>query len=379
MIAPGATLGMLGGGQLGRMFASEARRMGYDFVVADPDPLAPAAHYASHHLTLSWDDPTLPERLAERCVAVTTEWENVPAQLLAEIAEHVPVFPGAAAVGITQDRIREKSFLNRHGVPTVAWREVSHPEDAGEAFASLNASTAILKTARLGYDGKGQAVVSNATEAVQAAQRLGSSCILEQRITLACEVSVMVARSQDGTIATWPVTENVHRNGILHTSTVPAAVAPHLADTATTLARKIIAALDYVGVMGVEFFIATDGEVFVNELAPRPHNSGHWTIEGSVTSQFEQQVRILAGLPLGSTDLVTPTAMINLLGELWPEVGSPAWENALLVPHLRLHLYGKHQPRAGRKMGHLSATAADPAEALERVTRAWQKLQSRQA
>lgn len=374
MILPGATLGVLGGGQLGRMFAAEARRMGYRVVVLDPDPDAPAGQLADHHIARSWNDPEALTELAERCDAVTTEFENVPADVLRALAAHLPVRPRADAVATMQDRIEEKRFLNRIDVPTAEWapfRKGDAPEDAWHAIGGV---VGILKTARMGYDGKGQEIIVSCDELPAALVRLGSvPCILERRVTLEREISVMVARGADGTMATWPVAENVHRHGILHTSVVPAMIPAALAMEARSLAERIAERLDYVGVMGVECFVADGGALLVNELAPRPHNSGHWTLDLSVTSQFEQQVRTLTGLPLGSTETRAAVAMVNLLGDLWRN-GEPRWERALGMEGVRLHLYGKRAPRRGRKMGHLTATGATPALALECAQRAWAAL-----
>ncbi|MES2305967.1 MAG: 5-(carboxyamino)imidazole ribonucleotide synthase [Gemmatimonadota bacterium] len=376
MILPGATLGVLGGGQLGRMFTAEARRMGYRVIVLDPDPDAPAGQLADHHITRSWTDPEALAELSGMCQAVTTEFENVPADVLRALAAHIPVRPRADAVATTQDRIAEKRFLNSIDVPTAAWaafRKGDSPEDAWQA---TNAESAILKTARMGYDGKGQEIILGSSELPAALVRLGSvPCILERRVALEREISVMVARGADGRTITWPVAENVHRAGILHTSVVPAMIPDALAAEARSLAERIVTELDYVGVMGVECFIADGGQLLVNELAPRPHNSGHWTLDTAITSQFEQQVRALTGLPLGATETMAPVAMINLLGDLW-RYGEPRWARALALDGVKLHLYGKKTPRVGRKMGHLTVTAATPAMALHRAEEAWRSLTS---
>jgi len=374
MILPGATLGVLGGGQLGRMFTAEARRMGYRVVVLDPDPDAPAGQLADHHIARSWNDPEALTELAERCDAVTTEFENVPAEVLRALAAHLPVRPRADAVATMQDRIEEKRFLNGIDVPTAEWSPVRKGEAPEEAWQAIGGVAGILKTARLGYDGKGQEIIASCDELPAALVRLGSvPCILERRVVLEREISVMVARGADGKMATWPVAENVHRHGILHTSVVPAMIPEALALEARSLAERIAERLDYVGVMGVECFIADGGALLVNELAPRPHNSGHWTLDLSVTSQFEQQVRTLTGLPLGATDARAAVAMVNLLGDLWRN-GEPRWDRALAMEGVRLHLYGKRTPRRGRKMGHLTATGSTPAAALECAHRAWSAL-----
>jgi 5-(carboxyamino)imidazole ribonucleotide synthase len=374
VILPGATLGVLGGGQLGRMFTAEARRMGYRVVVLDPDPDAPAGQLADIHVAKPWTDAEALAEVGERCAVVTTEFENIPADVLRALAAHVPVHPRADAVATTQDRVVEKRFLNGRGIATAAWAAVQSADDIDAAWTAVGGVTAILKTARMGYDGKGQAAVASVQELAAAFRALGRvPCILEQRVTLEREISVMVARGADGEVVTWPVAENVHRNGILHTSVVRARIDSAIANQAQEAAIQIVNALEYIGVMGVECFIADGGKVLVNELAPRPHNSGHWTLDASAVSQFEQQVRCITGLPLGDTSALAPVAMINLLGDLWQD-GEPHWGRALAVPGVRLHLYGKREPRPGRKMGHMTAVAASASEALERVTAAWEAV-----
>lgn len=377
MIPPGSVVGMLGGGQLGRMFAAEAVRMGYRVVIVDPDPQAPAAIHAWRHLQRPWSDPEALQQLADLTAAITTEFENVPADSLRALAAHRPVRPNADAVAASQDRRSEKAFLNTARIETVAWGAVSGPTDLDRAWHAIGGRGGILKTARLGYDGKGQAVVNDRPGLSAAFDELGEvACILEERVSLAKEISVMVARGENGATATWPVGENIHRNGILHSTVVPARIEPEVALQAAAIAVEIVGALEYVGVMGVEFFITTDHQLLVNEIAPRPHNSGHWTLDASVTSQFEQQLRALTGIPLGETTQLTPVAMINLLGDLW-EGGEPAWNEALAVPGLRLHLYGKSEPRPGRKMGHLTVLADTPEAALTTATDAWHALTHR--
>ncbi len=348
--------------------------MGYRVVVLDPDPDAPAGQLADHHITRSWSDPEALAELARTCHAITTEFENVPADVLRALAAHVPVRPRADAVATTQDRLDEKRFLKSINVPTAEWHSFRRGDSPDPAWTAIGGVSGILKTARMGYDGKGQEIVASSAELRGALARVGAvPCILERRVALERELSVMVARGADGETATWPVAENVHHQGILHTSVVPADIPAELAAEASELARRIVAELDYVGVMGVELFIADGGRLLVNELAPRPHNSGHWTLDTSITSQFEQQVRALTGLPLGRTETLTPVAMINLLGDLWHR-GEPQWQRALAHPGVRLHLYGKKEPRIGRKMGHLTAMAVTPAEALALATAAWEAL-----
>ena len=356
MILPGATLGVLGGGQLGRMFTIRARTLGYHVIVLDPDAASPAGALADRHLCAPYDDRAALDELAQCCAAITTEFENVPAGVLDQLAERVRVSPPPRAVAIAQDRIREKRFLADCGFPTAEWRPLLSPSDLEEA-ATLGVQ-AILKTSRLGYDGKGQVAVNtvNGLAAAHAHVR-GVACVLERRLALECELSVVLARGRDGAIAAFPPAENIHRGGILETSTVPARVPAELARSAVELAAAVAAALDYVGVLGVELFVADGGRLYVNELAPRPHNSGHFTLDATVTDQFEQQVRALCGLPLGSPALLSPVTMINLLGDAWAG-GEPRWDEAFARPGVKLHLYGKREPRPNRKMGHLTCLAA---------------------
>ena len=373
MILPGATLGMLGGGQLGRMFTLRARAMGYRVMVLDPDPRSPAGLAADVHLHAPYDDPAALERLATECAAVSTEFENVPAAVLERLAARLPVRPSAAAVAVAQDRITEKSFLRDHGFATAEFRPVASKEDAARAHAELRGA-ALLKTSRLGYDGKGQARVTSADEAVAAFERFGGvPCILERMVPLDLEISVVLARGVDGQVAAFPPGENVHRNGILHTTTVPARIPAPLADEARALAGAVAEKLGYVGVLGVEMFVS-GGKLLVNELAPRPHNSGHWTQDAAQTDQFEQQVRTMCGLPLGAAELLRPVTMINILGDVWAR-GEPDWAAALAMPGVLLHLYGKAEPRPGRKMGHLNCYGATADEALEKAEEAWKELQ----
>jgi 5-(carboxyamino)imidazole ribonucleotide synthase len=363
VILPGATLGVLGGGQLGRMFVLQARTMGYHVVVLDPDPQSPAGRMADVHLRAGYADPRALEQLAATCAAVTTEFENVPAEALERLARSCRVRPPVKAVALAQDRISEKSFLERAGFSTAPFRPV---RDAGELQAALLEVKlpALLKTSRLGYDGKGQALVERPAEADAAFTRLGRvECVLEERLALETELSVVLARGDDGTMAAFPVGENRHRDGILETTVVPARVSPATADEARNTAERVARALDYVGVLGVELFVADGGTIYVNELAPRPHNSGHYTLDACSADQFEQQLRALCGLPLAQPRLLSPVAMVNLLGDLWQE-GEPRWAEVFSRPGVRLHLYGKAEPRPGRKMGHLNCLADDPDRAL---------------
>ncbi len=373
MIPPGQTLGLVGGGQLGRMFTLRAREMGYEVVVLEPDPLSPAGAVATRHIRSAYDDRAALEDLARSAAAVTTEFENVPAAALEYLSTHTVCRPSAAAVAICQDRITEKTFLRSAGLATADFEAVESIADLRRAWDRIGAP-AVLKTSRLGYDGKGQAVVTRYDEAEAAFERFRQvPCVLERRLALASEISVVLARGQDGSVAPFPVGENVHVGGILHTTVVPALVAPELATEAVHTAMAVANRLNYVGVMGVEMFVAEGGRIFVNELAPRPHNSGHYTMDACGVDQFEQQVRCLAGLPLGEPRLLSPICMVNLLGDRWAG-GEPNWAAALAIPGVRLHLYGKKEARLGRKMGHLNCLARSPGEALDVARQAFAVL-----
>lgn len=365
MILPPATLGILGGGQLGRMFAMAARTMGYRVMVLDPDPDSPAGALADIHLCAAYRDHAALEKMGRACAAVTTEFENVPADSLDFLAQFCPVRPGAAAVAVAQDRRREKTFLQSHGFATAPFAFVEKPADLAVAFQCIGAP-ALLKTARNGYDGKGQARVNSHAGLVAAFEQLGAApCVLEAWLPLQTEISVVAARGADGECAAFPAAENRHADGILDVSIAPAPVAAQLAEQALATATAIAAALDYCGVLAVEFFVLGDGQLLVNEIAPRPHNSGHYTLDACLTSQFEQQVRTLAGLPLGAPDLLRPVAMVNLLGDLWCDGREPPWDVVLSQPRAKLHLYGKQEARPGRKMGHFNVLAESAEAALE--------------
>jgi 5-(carboxyamino)imidazole ribonucleotide synthase len=344
-IVPPATIGVLGGGQLGRYTVMAARLMGYGTAVLEPDPAAPAGRVADVHLAAPYDDAAAIEQLAATCAVVTTEFENPPAAALERLARDIVVAPAASAVAVAQDRSAEKRFLRELGVPTAPWATGGEPAPGFPA---------IVKTARLGYDGKGQIGVGDDAELAAALETLGAECVVEQRVPLDVEISVLVARTAAGDTVTYPVAENHHVGGILDLTVVPARIAPARAAEAEALAVRIAEALDYVGVLAVELFVS-GGALLVNELAPRPHNSGHWTLDASVTSQFAQQVRAVCGLALGATELsgARAVAMVNLLGDRW-RGGEPNWAAALADPAARLHLYGKAEPRPGRKMGHLT-------------------------
>lgn len=374
-IAPGATLGVMGGGQLGRMFVHAAQQMGYFTAVLDPDAASPAGWVAHHHVEAPYLDEQGLAQLMQRSAAITTEFENVPAAALVTLGAHRPVAPAADAVAICQDRAKEKAHFVRCGVPC-ALHAVIENEDQ---LARVDASTllpGILKTARLGYDGKGQARVSNAHELAEAWHAMKRvPCVLEQRLDLAAEISVIVARGADGAVVHLPVQLNLHRDGILAVTTVPAQGIPaDLQQRAIDAATRVAASMEYVGVLCVEFFVLRNGDLVANEMAPRPHNSGHYSIDACDLSQFDLQVRTLTGAPLVQPRLHSAAVMLNLLGDLWFRRGAnesePDWAAVLALPGTHLHLYGKAQARPGRKMGHLTITAEDVSQARERALRA---------
>ncbi|MDR2837993.1 MAG: 5-(carboxyamino)imidazole ribonucleotide synthase [Azonexus sp.] len=367
MILPPATLGMLGGGQLGRFFVSAAHEMGYRVWVLDPDPNSPAGQIAERHLCAAYDDFAALDELAANSAAITTEFENVPASTLDYLAKFLPVRPSAAAVAICQNRIAEKTFLRDKGFPHGPFIAINHENDLKNAPPAL--FPAILKVARFGYDGKGQAIVNNVDDALRALARFqGEPCVLEQRLPLDYEVSVVLARDQNGQTAVFPTGENQHKNGILDISIVPARAAACLKSDAEDIAARIACELGYIGVMGIEFFVSRS-QLLVNEMAPRPHNSGHYTLDACVSSQFEQQVRALCNLPLGEARAHSAAVMVNLLGDLWyigEHYREPDWAALYAIPNLKLHLYGKHHARPGRKMGHFTVIG-DDAEAVQRT------------
>jgi 5-(carboxyamino)imidazole ribonucleotide synthase len=377
-LPPGSWLGVLGGGQLGRMFCAAAQDLGYRVCVLDPDPSSPAGRMADRHLQAAYLDIAALDAFAAQCAAITTEFENVPAAALERLAASRTVAPAAACVAIAQDRMAEKAYALGCGLAVAPYLEVRQAADLLAADAAL--FPGILKAARLGYDGKGQARVADRAQALAAFEALGGvPCVLEQRLALACELSAIVARDADGGCVAFPVAENVHRDGILARSIVPARVSQDIAWRATDAAGRLAQAMGYVGVLCVEFFLLDDGRLLVNEMAPRPHNSGHWSLDGCLTSQFEQQVRVLAGLPLGATRQLEPAVMINLLGDLWfagpgAAAREPDWAAVLAHPDARLHLYGKEQPRPGRKMGHLTVLASASVEQALHETLALERL-----
>jgi 5-(carboxyamino)imidazole ribonucleotide synthase len=368
---------MLGGGQLGKYTVAAANAMGYRTIVVDPDPAAPARVVADEHVVAGFDDSAAIDRLASACAVVTTEFENAPAESLRRLAASTVVAPGADAVAVAQDRIVEKTTLRGGGAAVGPFAPLPHDAEPATVAAARQVATngAIVKTARFGYDGKGQVRITHGDELDAARRELGDvDIIVESLLSLDVELSVVVARTVDGQIATWEVTENIHVDGILDVSIAPARVPETLRSQARDLAVGVATTLDYVGVMGVEMFVV-DGELLVNEIAPRPHNSGHWTLDASVTSQFEQQVRSVCGVGLGDTTMTAPSvAMVNLLGDLWfgeptgeARVAEPRWVRALSDPAATLHLYGKREPRRARKMGHVTVTADDPETAARRA------------
>lgn len=357
MILPGATLGMLGGGQLGRMFTTAAQTMGYNVIVLDPDTNSPAGIIAEQHICAKYTDEAALSQLAGLCDAITTEFENIPASTLAFLESKTVVHPSSKALAATQNRINEKQFIASLGIPVAPFVAIRTTTDIDKADETI-IFPAILKVASFGYDGKGQVVCLTKEDVYAAFESLNQvECVLEQRINLEREVSTVLARSQSGEVSNFPVAENVHVNGILHSTTVPSQIAQSQAETAIQMADKIANNLAYVGVMAVEFFVSKEGNILVNEIAPRPHNSGHFTLDACETSQFEQQVRMLCGLPSGNCKLTSPVVMINILGDVWGR-SVPHWDTLLSKPANNLHLYGKKEARVGRKMGHFNVLAS---------------------
>ncbi|CAM3781224.1 5-(carboxyamino)imidazole ribonucleotide synthase [Polynucleobacter antarcticus] len=363
-ILPGSYLGILGGGQLGRMFTQAAQAMGYKVCVLDPDPDSPAGSLAEKFIKADYTDSVALKQMAALCQSVSTEFENVPAQAL-DALEALGAFvaPRSSCVSIAQNRVAEKKFLAAWKAETnigpAPYAVIEH--DADIAHVPNDLFPGILKTARMGYDGKGQITVYELTELAAAWAELGKvPCVLEKRMDLDFEVSALVVRGYDDAVVAYPVSQNIHRDGILHTSTVPApSLKPAQEKKIIEAAKALIRKIDYVGVLCVEFFVLKNGDIVANEIAPRPHNSGHYTMDACVTGQFEQQVRSMARLPLGDTRLLAPVSMLNLLGDLWFDDNlstsqEPAWNQVLSHPDAKLHLYGKSDPRIGRKMGHIN-------------------------
>ena len=372
IILPPGMLGMLGGGQLGRFFVIAAHEMGYRVTVLDPDKNSPAGKIADVHLCAAYDDAVALKTMAETCQAITTEFENVPASTLENLAQTRTVRPSAKAVSIAQHRVLEKQFIRDAGIPVAPFVVVNAasdlPADADAIYP------AILKVARFGYDGKGQARVANQAQAQAALEAVkGEQCVLEKMLSLDYEVSVVLARDAQGNFSAYPLAENSHLNGILDVSIVPARAPKTIQDQARQLAIKIAEKLEYVGVLAVEFFVS-NGELLANEVAPRPHNSGHYTIDANVTNQFEQQLRALVGLPLGDSRLHSQAVMVNILGDIWKNGAEPAWDKIFARSELKLHLYGKHEPRPGRKMGHYTVIGADQETVIVNAIKAREEL-----
>ena len=368
-ILPGGIIGVLGSGQLGRMFAMAARRMGYMVHTFSPETDTPAGQVSDLEITASYDDLGALRAFARGVHVVTFEFENIPVATVEAVAELVPVRPSGFVLHTTQHRVREKTFLARAGFPVTPFRHIRSLAELRAGVDDLGLP-AVLKTAGFGYDGKGQSKIVSPDECEKAFSALGGQeAILEAFVDFEREVSVVAARGLDGSKINYGVIENVHLNHILDCSMAPAAVSPEVERTATEIAESLLEQLGVVGVLCVEFFVGRNGTLYVNELAPRPHNSGHLTIDACVTSQFEQQLRAVCGFPLGATDLLAPAAMVNLLGDLWQQ-GEPDWRAACAFPHVKLHLYGKRQPRRGRKMGHLTARGATTGEAAKLARRA---------
>jgi len=372
-ILPGSTVGVFGGGQLGRMFAIAARKMGYRVHTFSPDSDLPANQLADVEVVASFDDLDAVRSFAKNVDVITTEFENVPSRALKVAEELKPVRPSSHALRISQHRVREKTFLRDAGFPVTPFVQVRTRADLDAGIKQFG-YPAVLKLASFGYDGKGQWKISMPSDADTAFRAAGGqNSVLEKFVKFEKEVSVIAARGTDGDFRPYDLFENCHKHKILHTAFAPAAVTDALAKRAVEIARGIFEKLDVIGVLCVEFFVTTEGELLINEIAPRPHNSGHLTFDAAITSQFEQQLRSVCGLPLGETRLYRPAAMINILGDAWAS-GVPNWAAALASGKVKLHLYGKDEPRPGRKMGHLTATGDTPQQALDLVTKAFEAL-----
>ena len=372
-ILPGATIGCLGGGQLGRMMGLAARSMGYDLQVLDPDPACSARPIASCTITASFADVAAASALASQCDVVTLEIEQIHPDVLDAAAQHAPVRPGRNAVYIIQDRLRQKQWLEREAFPLGKFAAATSADDIADAVNSFG--RCIAKSTLGGYDGRGQVRLADAAGARDAWRDLGErECVVEQHVAIDYELSVLVARRPGGETAVYPPSRNHHTSGILTWAVIPAQIGDDVSARAQQLASDIAARIGIVGLLAVECFVTTSGELLVNELAPRPHNTYHHSERAFATSQFEQLVRAVCDLPLGSTELLAPSAIVNLLGEVWLQPTAPDITSALLVPSSRLHLYGKASARAGRKMGHLSATGEDAQQAVDRVLESYRRL-----
>lgn len=372
-VLPGATIGLIGGGQLGRMFAIAARRMGYRVHTLEPAPDSPAGQVSDREFTAAYDDIQALEEFARSVDVITFEFENIPAASLERVAALRPVYPRPEVLHICQNRAREKEFLRSRHFPVADYRVVNSAAEAAAEAAAMG-FPCVLKTADFGYDGKGQSKLESAAEAAEAWARLAAPrAVVEEWVDFRCEISVVCARDTSGRVECFPASENLHRNHILHRSIVPARIDPSTAREAELLAVRIVRALDVVGLLAVEFFVRRDGTLVVNELAPRPHNSGHFSFDACLTSQFEQQLRAVCGLPLGSPQLLSPVVMVNLLGDAWAE-GEPDWAALLSDPDVKLHLYGKSETRPGRKMGHFCVLKPTVEQAMEAAAEAEARL-----
>jgi 5-(carboxyamino)imidazole ribonucleotide synthase len=369
-ILPGSTLGVLGGGQLGRMFCLAASTMGYRTVVLDPDPMCGAAMIADVHIKANYNDESALREIAEQCDAITLEFENIPSDSVRYITEKTTVYPVAESLEIAQNRNLEKQFAQKAGLQPVPYFAVQQESDLLNAADEIG-FPCILKSNTLGYDGKGQYVVNSTDELIKAYDDVGKvDCVLEKQVAIKCEVSAIVARNAAAEVASFPVSENQHRNGILHMSIVPARVSDEITQLAIDNASILADALSYIGILAVEFFVSEDDVLYFNEMAPRPHNSGHYTKDACVTSQFEQQVRMMCGLTPGDTRLMSPVVMVNMLGDLW----LPDWNELFAQNNIKLHLYGKTDARAGRKMGHFNVLAEDVESAIDAAEAVFSKL-----
>lgn len=369
-------LGILGGGQLGRYFTQAAQDLGYSVCVLDPDLQSPAGQIAQTFIQADYLDPAALKQMAQTCVAISTEFENVPAKALDTLMDNgCFVAPLSHAVSIAQNRKAEKEFLSECAkltqIPPAPYHPISSSQDCNRVSKGI--FPAILKTTRLGYDGKGQKTVLTPEDLIAAWMDLGQvDCVLEKRLPLSFEVSAIVARTLEDEVTVFPIAQNIHRNGILHLSIVPApSITQNQSSQIVDATKTIVRQLNYVGVLCIEFFVTQDGQLIVNEIAPRPHNSGHHTLDSCFTSQFEQQVRTLAKLPLGNTDLISPVVMLNLLGDIWlgenGEIITPKWDEILALSTAKLHLYGKSEPKPGRKMGHINFLSENQETALEQA------------
>lgn len=366
---PGSTIGLMGGGQLGRMFAIAARQMGYRIHVFTPEQNSPAGQLADRATIADYADEEAVREFARAIDLLTFEFENIPSSTVAWCEAHCEIRPHGRILQTAQNRWREKDFLSAAGIPVAPYRKISSRAQLATALEEIG-TPSILKSAAFGYDGKGQQLIREAGDIDKLwSDRASDELILERAIGFEKEISAIVVRRGDGAVATFPICENVHREHILDVTIIPARIDERIHEMAAEMARSIAEQLELVGILAVEMFLKPDGRILVNELAPRPHNSGHGTIEGCVTSQFEQHVRAVCGLPLGSTEVVRPSAMANLLGEIW-NGRQPQWDAALSVPGVHLHLYGKAEPRPRRKMGHLTALASTSGEAISAVLQA---------